>query len=45
MDELELAVLADYYELQILAATGNLEVAEQCGKLIRTGVPTERYER
>ena len=43
MDELE--QMADFYELQILAATGDLEVAEQCGKLIRTGVPTERYER
>lgn len=45
MDEVELAVLADYYELQILAVTGNLEVAEKCGKLIRTGVPSERHER
>jgi hypothetical protein len=45
MDELELERIADATELQIFAVTGDMELAEKAGKLIRTGVLTERHER
>ena len=41
MDDLERERMADAYELQILAVTGNLEIAEMAGKLVRSGVLEE----
>lgn len=39
MDDLDL--MADAYELQIFAVTGDLEQAETLGKLVRSGVLVE----